>query len=103
MGNRAVFERVSSCHYMDSVDEELGSDSRFLLILAKSEQAHARNDHDRRVRITQLGRFVRSRRLVVLLVFATIVDYLILESRLQDAPVFLCRVPTNEHRTNSGA
>src|SRR5262245_22057460 len=52
----AIVEGVRPGHDMDRVDEELGSDARFALVLAEAEQAESGNHDDGRVRIAERGR-----------------------------------------------
>src|SRR6267143_2032533 len=52
---RNVFERVSTGHYVDCVDEELGRNTSFFLVFAEAEQAQSRNNDHRWVGIAELG------------------------------------------------
>ena len=60
-----VFERSGAGHHVDGVEEELGRNARFFLIPAEAEEADARDDDDRRVRVAQLRRIGRRKRVVV--------------------------------------
>ncbi len=55
MRNFSIFQGVRAGHNVNGIDEELGRDPRFFLILAEAEQAQARNDDDGRIGIAQLG------------------------------------------------
>src|ERR1700723_3125286 len=87
---------------MDCVDEEFGGDARFLLVLAKTEQSHTRDDHHRRIGIAEFGRVRLGTGIVVALVLGAILNGLILNAYLERGQVFLRWIPINEQRTDSG-
>ena len=74
MRDFAIFQCIRSRHHVDGVDEKLGGDSRFFLVLAEAEQSEARNHYDGRIGIAQLGRISGRPFVVILLVVAAIFD-----------------------------
>ena len=49
-----VLERVRARHHVNRVDEELGRDARFALVLAEPEQSEAGHDDHRGIRVAEL-------------------------------------------------
>src|SRR5438477_5447477 len=93
MRNFSIFESIRTGHHVNGIDEELGCDSRFLLILAKTEQAQAGDDNDGGIGISQLWRITGCPRVVIFLVGGSIFDSLDLDARLQNAAIIFCRIP----------
>ena len=52
MAEFSILQRVRARHDVNGVDEELGCDACFFLILSKAKQTQARNDHNRGIRIS---------------------------------------------------
>ena len=55
MRDRTFFERIRACHHVDGVDEELGCDACFFLVLAESKKAESRHDDDGWIGVAKLG------------------------------------------------
>ena len=103
MSDCAVFERVRTSHYMDRIDEELGRNASFFLVLAEAEQAQARDDDHRWVGIAKLGGVCRCPSVVVFLVVSAVCNRLLLDTRFEDGGIFFPGIPTEEQRTDASS
>src|SRR5690242_10526572 len=88
---------------MDGIDEELGGDARFFLVLSESEQTNPWDEDYGRVCVAQLGRVCGGKPIVVLLVVDAILLRLLLNVALQHIRIFGLRDPWDKHGTYSSA
>ena len=101
-GDLAIFESGRAGHDVDGVDEELGGDAGFLLILAEAEDAEAGDDDDGGVGVAELGRIGESPVVVIGGVFGAVGDGLFGDALFQDGEAF-GGLPVDEQGADAGA